>query len=125
MEMNSRDRKQSSFMQFGSNHATDLKYAIGLSPKEAIKYLTSKGYTFSWDWHEVWQEAHTKVFTVAKVMRKDILDDIREIVEKAITDGITLQQFKKELEPNGFVLEREFDELPWQHLMFFGVQNKE
>jgi ubiquinone/menaquinone biosynthesis C-methylase UbiE len=38
---------------------------------------------------------------------------------------MTKLQVKKELEPNGFVLEREFDELPWQHLMFFGVQNKE
>ena len=38
---------------------------------------------------------------------------------------MTKAQVKKELEPNGFVLEREFDELPWQHLMFFGVQNIE
>ena len=38
---------------------------------------------------------------------------------------MTKLQVKKELEPNGFALEREFDELPWQHLMFFGVQNKE
>ncbi|MDO7683439.1 MAG: methyltransferase domain-containing protein [Pirellulales bacterium] len=38
---------------------------------------------------------------------------------------MTKSQVKKELEPNGFVLKREFDELPWQHLMFFGVQNKE
>ena len=38
---------------------------------------------------------------------------------------MTKLQVKKELEPNGFVLEREFDKLPWQHLMFFGVQNEE
>ena len=38
---------------------------------------------------------------------------------------MTKAQVKKELEPNGFVLQREFDQLPWQHLMFFGVQNKE
>ncbi len=35
---------------------------------------------------------------------------------------MTKAQVKKELEPNGFTLEREFDELPWQHLMFFGLQ---
>ena len=29
-------------------------------------------------------------------------------------------QILKELVPNGFVLERECDELPWQHLMIFG-----
>jgi ubiquinone/menaquinone biosynthesis C-methylase UbiE len=30
------------------------------------------------------------------------------------------QQVLKELVPNGFQLVREFDKLPWQHLMFFG-----
>jgi ubiquinone/menaquinone biosynthesis C-methylase UbiE len=28
-------------------------------------------------------------------------------------------QIMRELEANGFVLDRAFDELPWQHLMFF------
>lgn len=30
------------------------------------------------------------------------------------------EQILKEFPPNGYFLEREFDELPWQHLMFFG-----
>jgi len=30
------------------------------------------------------------------------------------------KQIKKELLPNGFELVREYDKLPWQHLMFFG-----
>ena len=29
------------------------------------------------------------------------------------------RQIRKEYEPNGFRLARQFDELPWQHLMFF------
>ena len=29
------------------------------------------------------------------------------------------KQILKELPPNGFKLAREFDELPWQHMMFF------
>ncbi len=28
-------------------------------------------------------------------------------------------QVRKELEPNGYTLARQFDELPWQHMMFF------
>lgn len=31
-------------------------------------------------------------------------------------------QIMKELEANGFTLARSFDELPWQHLMFFAVR---
>lgn len=30
------------------------------------------------------------------------------------------KQIRKEYESNGFELARQFDELPWQHLMFFG-----
>lgn len=77
----------------------DLLYAFSLPPEEAVKYFASKGYTFSWDWWEVWQEAHDKAFTVAKVMRMDILQDIRAMVQKAIEEGITFEQFRKELEP--------------------------
>lgn len=77
----------------------DLKYAFRLPPEKAIAYFKSKGYAFSWDWQGTWQEAHAKAFTVAKVMRMDILQDIRGMVQKALDEGITFQQFKKELEP--------------------------
>lgn len=70
--------------------ATDLKYLVTLPPERAIKFLKDKGYKFSWDWQEVWQDAHKKSFTVAKVMREDILSDIRESVEKAMEQGLTL-----------------------------------
>ena len=33
---------------------------------------------------------------------------------------MTKQQILKELPPNGFKLVKEFDRLPWQHMMFFG-----
>ena len=77
----------------------ELKYLISLAPEKAIKFLKAKGHRCSWDWEELWQESHSKSFTVAKVMRKDILDDIREIVEKSLAEGLTFQQFKQELEP--------------------------
>lgn len=77
----------------------DLFYAFSLPPEEAVKYFESKGFTFSWDWWDVWQEAHDKAFTVAKVMRMDVLQDIRKMVQKAIEEGITFNEFRKELEP--------------------------
>jgi SPP1 gp7 family putative phage head morphogenesis protein len=36
---------------------------------------------------------------VAKVMRMDLLKDIREAVEKTLTEGTTYEQFRRELEP--------------------------
>lgn len=78
----------------------DLAYACKLPPEKAIEYFRAKGYLFSWDWHDVWQEAHAKAFTVAKAMQADILEDIRGMVDKAISQGTTLDQFRKELEPS-------------------------
>lgn len=77
----------------------DLKYAIGLPPEKAIEYFKRKGYKISWDWWDTWQESRAKAFSVAKAMRMDILIDIREMIEKALKEGLTLQQFRKELEP--------------------------
>ena len=37
---------------------------------------------------------------------------------------MTKAQVRRELEPNGFALQREFDQLPWQHLMFFGLADE-
>jgi ubiquinone/menaquinone biosynthesis C-methylase UbiE len=34
---------------------------------------------------------------------------------------MTKAQINKELTSNGFKLVREFDGLPWQHMMFFGI----
>lgn len=36
-----------------------------------------------------------------------------------LSHKMSKKQILKEYEPNGFGLVREFDELPWQHLMFF------
>lgn len=77
----------------------DLNFALKMPPEEIIKHFREKGYTFSWDWFDVQKEAHAKAFTVAKVMKLDILQDIKASVDKAIADGITFDQFKKELEP--------------------------
>jgi SPP1 gp7 family putative phage head morphogenesis protein len=73
--------------------------AFKLKPAEAIAFLRKKGYAFSWNWADVWREAQSKAFTVAKVMRADILQDIRGMVDKALDEGITFAQFKKELAP--------------------------
>jgi SPP1 gp7 family putative phage head morphogenesis protein len=77
----------------------NLAYACGLPPEKAIAYFEAKGYAFSWDWREVWQEAHAKAFTVAGVLKSDVLQDIRAGVQTALKEGKTLSQFERELEP--------------------------
>lgn len=77
----------------------ELKSLFKLPPALAIKYFRNKENKTSWDWYEIWQDAHKKTFTVAKVMREDILNDIRSSLDKALSEGKTFKEFSKELKP--------------------------
>lgn len=77
----------------------NLSYAIGLKPKDAIAYFEGKGYTIGFRWHDVAQEAHARAFTVAGVMKVDVLEDIKSAMLKAFTDGHTQADFEKNLKP--------------------------
>jgi len=77
----------------------DLQYAIGLPPEQAIRFFESKGYQLGFKWQDVWAEAHARAFTVAGVMKVDVLQDIRQALTDALKNGKTLAQFKDELMP--------------------------
>lgn len=77
----------------------DLSYAFGLSPEQAVKYFESKGYTFSWNWRDTFQQAHTRAFTVAKALRGDVLEDLNWGVGRALREGRTLEQFQRDVMP--------------------------
>lgn len=79
----------------------DLTYLFGLKPEEAIRYLEKRGknFVYSWDWHEVWKEKHTEAFTVAKVMKADILQDIHDALQEANENGSTYRDFANNLKP--------------------------
>ena len=79
--------------------SADVKFLIGLKPDKAIEFLKQKGYEFSWDWQEIFKEAHNKAFTVAKVMKLDILQDIKEEVDRSLQEGTTFQDFQRSLKP--------------------------
>ncbi len=81
------------------NEEFPFYFLLGLKPEEAIAYLKSKKYKFTWDWHEMLGEAHNSAFTVAKVMKQDILEDIKLALQDAQDRGLTLQQFRRQLEP--------------------------
>lgn len=77
----------------------DLKAIFGLEPEKAVAYLKSKGYSITWNWQEMLDQAHDQAFTVAKAMRLDLLSDIRGALETALQDGQTLKQFIAALQP--------------------------
>lgn len=77
----------------------DLLYAFTLPPRRAIEYFQSKGYQISWAWEEVWAQANTWAFTVAKAMNQDILEAIRAELQHALETGESFEQFRRNLEP--------------------------
>jgi uncharacterized protein with gpF-like domain len=68
----------------------DLAFAFGLPPERAIAYFRERGYVISANWQQVWQEAHTQAFTVAHAARLDILQSIRDELDRALSEGTTL-----------------------------------
>jgi SPP1 gp7 family putative phage head morphogenesis protein len=76
-----------------------LSYALGLPPKDAISYLESKGAKITFNWHDVWQEAQAKSFTVSGVARMDVLEDIRGALKTVLAEGKGEKWFRQQLEP--------------------------
>jgi len=76
-----------------------VNFNFNLAPKDAIKYLQNKGFKLSFDYDELQKEAHLRAFTVAKVTRLDLLNDIFTNIDTALKDGRSFQDFKKELVP--------------------------
>lgn len=73
--------------------------ADALIPRQALDYIKNKKLRPAFSYKDVWNEEHAAAFTVAKAMQLDVLSDIKTAVEKAIEDGATFEQFKKDLKP--------------------------
>lgn len=70
-----------------------------LPPRKALEFFRGKGYATAFAWQDVWQNEHDQAFTVAKMMQVDLLKDVRSAVDKAISEGQTLETFKDALKP--------------------------
>lgn len=76
-----------------------LRRLKDFKPDDAIAFFRGKGYEISWDWTDTLEEAKQRAFTVTKAMNLDLLQTIRDEVDKALTDGLTYEQFEKNLAP--------------------------
>jgi len=69
-------------------------HGIAVEPSQAIRHLRRKEDVTTARWYDMVGEAHAKAFTVAGATKLDLLADIRQEVQKALDDGISLQAFK-------------------------------
>ena len=79
--------------------SVSLGAAFGMPPRDAVAYFESKGYKLTFDWRDMWQEAHARAFTVSNVAKLDILEDIRGALDTALKEGKTAKWFARKLEP--------------------------
>lgn len=79
----------------------DLGFALKLPPKDAIDYLSQRGRELPTGlrWQDVWQQAHARAFTVAGVMKADVLGDIHASLVKARQEGIGFADWEKSIVP--------------------------
>lgn len=76
---------------------SDLLYALNLTPKKAVEYFKSKGIVISENWMETLKNSRQHSFTISKIMNMDILTDFKSLLEKAIEEGMSAYDFKKQI----------------------------
>lgn len=79
--------------------APNLAVAFNLPPERAVEYFRSRGTRIAGDWKTVATAVRSGSFSVAGVMKAQVLDDIRGALQDAIDTGQTYADFKRGLVP--------------------------
>lgn len=67
---------------------------------EAVAFFRAKGITVSPEsWRDVWRDANARAFTVARVTQMDVLADLKTAVDAALSQGMSLGEFKASVRP--------------------------
>lgn len=65
---------------------------------EAVEFFRRKVDLPTETWRDLWADMHARGFVVAGAMRTDMLADFREAVDKAVAQGATLEDFRKDFD---------------------------
>ena len=68
-----------------------------LAPEEAIKFFKDKVKLKASDFYSLYYEARTLAFTVSGIAKYDQLETIYNAILKALKEGTTLEEFKKDI----------------------------
>ena len=77
---------------------TTTASAIGLPFEEAIRFFRDKANVTTKTWTDVYAAAHSRAFMVAGAATDAIVADFRAAVDKAISQGTTLDEFRKDFD---------------------------
>lgn len=76
----------------------DLAAAFDLPFEEAIEFLEKKGYQITFNWREMLEGAHKRAFTIAGVLKLDVLQTTLESLQTAADEGKSMKQWREEIE---------------------------
>lgn len=65
---------------------------------EQISFFRQKVNMPTKSWTDLWEGMHSRAFVVAGAIRDDLLTDLRGAVDKAISEGTTIAQFRKDFD---------------------------
>ena len=74
----------------------DMSILFNLPPDKAIEYLKDLGFVITANWQDVLEDSEKRAFTIAGVMKKDILEDAKDIVTKGVKEGKAFESIKNE-----------------------------
>lgn len=76
----------------------DAQESAQLPFQEQIDFFQGKAPIPTERWDDIQRSAHDRAFIVAGAQAADLLNDLQEAVGKAIKDGTTLEQFRKDFD---------------------------
>lgn len=80
--------------------APPIRAVIGLPPDETVRAFDARqAPQLTTHWSEMWQEDHARAFTVAKVAKLDLLQEIQASLADVIANGGTFEQWRAGLQP--------------------------
>lgn len=70
--------------------------ALNLPFKEAINFFRNKVSIPAEVWNDLWLDMHSQGFMIAGAIKGDLISDIRDAVDQAISSGLTLAEFRQQ-----------------------------
>jgi len=68
---------------------------LDLPFEEAIEFFRRKLNVPTARWTDLWHEMHARAFSVAGAMEEELLEDLRTAIDRAISEGTTLDEFRE------------------------------
>lgn len=68
-----------------------------LTPAEAVAYLRQRGQlTRTFAWQDLWQDEHAQQFTVSRLARLDLLQDVRDLITQSVEGELSRRDFMRD-----------------------------